>query len=563
MNLPNWLSKPPSHSNGLKLSPPLVNIDDERSLRKYESLVVFILSLAINLGLAYFLYFVWHIGHGDALSRTANAYYVLYSREPHMAAIGFAWPPLPSFLQLPIIPIMKSLGYVTFSGNIISAIFGAASIALMNRLLANLKFPSAARWVLIGLLQFNPETWYLFASGMAEPMFLFFVLATLYGMNMMPRSMRSWVVVGISLAFAFYVRYESLAMIFGVGLAIIVHMWESGTKWEAKMEGWLFAVLIPPVYGITLWLFFNWTLMGDPLYFYRSSYSYIGLFNESNTAKIAGLIHPLYLAWGNIVEAIKVGIVRSFQQCPAYPVIGVAAILSIIWHRNRKGFGLFIVILSVTAFTILQVFLGSLANWLRYWFYAAPFALMMAGIVNEKLTRKWKLPFYFLLIVLFVAGTPISLIAMRDTRVSLDEQRLSALILDKQQESALREIDGYWIKPNDAPIVAKVVDQFSENGLVLVDSSISFSVIMAVKSPQRLLITNDTNYDKVLANPIGTVAYILVLDPKTENAVNTINVAYPTLFENGASWATLVWDSGSQTINHWRIYQVHYSPKRN
>jgi hypothetical protein len=80
---------------------------------------------------------------------------------------------------------------------------------------------------------------------------------------------------------------------------------------------------------------------------------------------------------------------------------------------------------------------------------------------------------------------------------------------------------------------------------------------MSVTAPQRLYISNDTNYFKVLADPIGTVEYILVLDPKTEGVVNTINLTYPSLFDSGASWATQVWDSGDQTVNHWRIYQVH------
>jgi hypothetical protein len=553
MKLSNWVTRNSARARALRPTTPLRNIDSGKYLRKYEGLTIFIISLVINLGLAYGLTFIWHIGHGDAVSRTANAFYVLYSREPHLAAVGFAWPPLPSLLQLPLIPILKALGNVAFTGNILSSIFGAATLVVMNRLLANLNFPAAMRWVLLGLLQFHPATLYLFASGMAEPVFLFFVIVALYGMSIMPTSMRSWIIVGISLALAFFVRYESLAMIAGVGLAIIVHLWDSGIEWRAKTEGWLLAVLVPPIYGIALWLFFNWTLLGDPLYFYRSYYSYIGLFNISNTAKVAGVTHPLYLAYGNIIVAIKDGIIRSFQQNPAYPVVGVAAIFSIFLSRNRKGFGLFIVMFSVTAFTILQVFLGSLANWLRYWFYAAPFALVMAGIVNEKLSHKWRIPFYTLVIVLFIIGTPISLTAMQDTRVSLDEQRFSELILTGQQDASLRNSDGYY----DAPIVAKMMDHFSEKGLVLVDSSISFSEIMAVKYPQRLFITNDTNYAKTLADPIGTVAYILVLDPKTENSENTINLAYPTLFESGASWANLVWDSGSQTINHWRIYELH------
>ena len=33
---------------------------------------------------------------GDALSRVANGYYTLFSRDPHLAAVGFVWNPLPS-----------------------------------------------------------------------------------------------------------------------------------------------------------------------------------------------------------------------------------------------------------------------------------------------------------------------------------------------------------------------------------------------------------------------------------------------------------------------------------
>jgi hypothetical protein len=547
---------PRSSSRRVKMltpAQPLQNPAIEWSLRKRETMLIFVLSLLLNLILAYFLYFVWHIGNSDALSRTANAYYVLYSREPHLAAIGFVWPPLPSILQLPLLFITKALGIVTFTGSLISALFGALSMALMNRLLANLKFPAWMRWVLIILLQFHPDTWYLFSAGMAEPIFLFFILAALLGMNTMPNSMRSWVIVGISLTAAFFVRYEAMAMIAAVVLAIVVHMWVAGQDWRNKTEGWILAVLMPPVYGVALWLFFNWSLMGDPLYFVRSVYS---LSNAPDIAKIAGISHPLYLAWGNIIEAIRMGLLRSWQQNPAYPVMGVLAFFSILWHQNRKGFGLFILMLSVTAFTILQVYLGSLANWMRYWFYAAPFGLVMAGIINEKLKRAWRTPFYLFLIALFVAATPISLNAMRQPQAGGDEQRLSALVLDAQTEAAIREDDGYWIYVHDAPIVAAVVDQASNDGFVMVDASNGFSVIMAVTYPQRLYISNDSDFFQVLANPIGTVSYLLVLDPATEGSVNSINLTYPTLFEKGASWATLVWDSGEETINHWRLYKV-------
>ncbi|WP_415635168.1 hypothetical protein, partial [Propionibacterium acidifaciens] len=39
----------------------------------------------------------------DAMSRVANGYYVLFSRDPHLAAIGFVWNPLPSLAAIPLL----------------------------------------------------------------------------------------------------------------------------------------------------------------------------------------------------------------------------------------------------------------------------------------------------------------------------------------------------------------------------------------------------------------------------------------------------------------------------
>ncbi len=526
----------------------------ETILKKNEDLFIFLLSFLLDIGMAYILFFVLRIGNSDALSRTANAYYVLYSRDPHLAAIGFIWPPLPSILQLPLLPITKALNIIPFTGNIVSALSGAACLVMMNKLLINMNVTTPIRWILVALLQFHPYTWYLFSAGMSEAVFLFFILTTLFGLSILPESMRSWVIVGFSLAAAFFTRYETLAMIVGVVLAVFIIMWEIDSEWKAKSEGLLIAILLPPFYGIALWIFFNWTLMSDPFYFLHSQFS---LSNAADIAKIAGVSHPYYRGWENLLESFRIGITRSYQQCIAYPVLGIFAFISILQHQDRKGMGMFLAMISITAFTVLQVFQGSLASWMRYWFYAAPFLLVMAGIIQKNLIYKWRFLFNLLVIALFIASTPLLLNSMHNSQMGSDEQRLSALILDPEKEVALREKDGFWVYLNDAPIVAEAVDNFSEDGLVLVDSNSSFSVIMESGYPKRLVSSNDSDYFTVLNDPIGKATFILVLDPAAVGIQNTINIAYPSLFEKGADWATLVWDSGNQTHNHWRIYQVH------
>ena len=73
---------------------------------------------------------------GDALSRVANAYYVLYIEPPHLASIGFVWNPLPSFLELPFMFLYrfyKPIASSALAGVIITAAFTAGTAVLIYR----------------------------------------------------------------------------------------------------------------------------------------------------------------------------------------------------------------------------------------------------------------------------------------------------------------------------------------------------------------------------------------------------------------------------------------------
>src|SRR5690348_959004 len=50
-----------------------------------------------------YLVFVEHVIVGDAAARVAQAWYVIGSRDPHLAAIGFVWNPLPSVAAIPLV----------------------------------------------------------------------------------------------------------------------------------------------------------------------------------------------------------------------------------------------------------------------------------------------------------------------------------------------------------------------------------------------------------------------------------------------------------------------------
>src|ERR1017187_7516327 len=55
------------------------------------------------LAFGYVLAFRWHSYFPDAQSRLANGFYVIYSRDPHLAAVGFVWQPFTSLASIPLL----------------------------------------------------------------------------------------------------------------------------------------------------------------------------------------------------------------------------------------------------------------------------------------------------------------------------------------------------------------------------------------------------------------------------------------------------------------------------
>ena len=69
---------------------------------------------------------------GDGVSRVAIANRILFSADPHLAAIGFVWSPIPDWPFCPLValrPIWPFLVTGAFAGTIVSALFMAGAVA--------------------------------------------------------------------------------------------------------------------------------------------------------------------------------------------------------------------------------------------------------------------------------------------------------------------------------------------------------------------------------------------------------------------------------------------------
>ncbi|HMJ38037.1 MAG TPA: ABC transporter, partial [Verrucomicrobiae bacterium] len=99
--------------------------------RPSEEAVVFVLMASLYVAVAYALVFWGNALANDGVSRVATANRILFSRDPHLAAIGFVWSPLPNLVLLPLVPfkfLWPALVQKAFAGNIVSSLFMAGAV---------------------------------------------------------------------------------------------------------------------------------------------------------------------------------------------------------------------------------------------------------------------------------------------------------------------------------------------------------------------------------------------------------------------------------------------------
>jgi hypothetical protein len=547
------------------------------------ALKVFVVSLLANFAVALFLAYVWEVGNADGLSRTANAWYVLYSRDPHLAAIGFVWPILPSLVQLPLLPFLRLIEHPELAGVLMSAASGAGTLAALSKVLGVYGVTGWTRLAWLLLIQVHPQFLYLAASGLAETPFMLCLCLAILALLKVSRSDTALAWLGASLAAAFFIRYEALALVAGVAAvlvvlqrwaprqddqvegSLVVRRWPAGrllVQWWPRLGDWhalegrLLAAMAPPAYAVFLWVLLNWLIMGDPLYFQRSVFS---LGSAPDVAQNNGPDHPLHSAMGSLPVSATYAVKRLTQVNLALPILAVIAFGLGLRTGDRQLLGQVALLMSIVAFTGLQVFMGSLPPFLRYWCYATPLALVLgAGCVHRLRSSygRWMRPFPHVVTGMLLLAVFVNAHALGDWSASLDEQRLAAHLRgDPETNQQIRAVDFWWIRRHDSRLLAPVLDQLSDDGLTLIDVETGYPSILRVEHPEQLVISPDRDFRDRLAYPEVHLSYIALTHPRYGRARDLVNQQFPTLYEHGAPWARLLGEVEG-TIQPWRIYEI-------
>jgi LysM repeat protein len=550
--------------------------------------IVFLISVLLNMAAAWYLANVVQIGNADGLSRTANAWYVLFSRDPHLSAIGFIWPVLPSLVQIPLLPLVRLLGAPEVAGWVMSSVAGAATLMVLAAILGQFGVSGWTRLAWLLAVQVHPQFWYLSTSGLAEMPALFLLGLAIYGLLQVGSSELSLAWIGVALVASFFVRYESLGFMVGFALVLVlmqpwarrrrdtslggrlsverwpggrllVQWWPTRTDWRA-LEGRLLVLLAPSAYGVLFWILINWMIMGDPLYFQRSEFS---LAAAPDVARNLGPSHPLWHAVGSVPATALYAARRLTQiQVAMLPLLALALGLAW-WLRSRQILGLVALALVAIGFTCAQIFIGTLPPFLRYWSYTTVFAVVLgaacvAGL--ERVARNGAAALRHGMTALLLAGVLLCANGMRDESASFDERRLGSWFFqDEATEQALKSVDFWWIRAHDSWILGPILDEVSQHGLTLVDVETGYPSILRAANPERLVISPDSDFQYMVQYPEVHLRYIAVTDPKFGGKRDLVNTHFPGLYEGQVPWARLVGEVDG-TVQPWRIYEVVADP---
>jgi len=569
----------------------LPSIDPWRLLRPAPVVLLFAAYLAV--GLAFSL--GAGIVTGDAWSRVGNAYYVLFSRDPHLAAIGFVWNPLPSLLELPILPFV-GLWRPLVDHGVAGSLMSAACMALAVReLWLWLRDLGPSRPVRIGLtaaFAAHPLILLYGGNGMSEAPFLLFLIVA-------GRAFSDWVasgsvgrlaVTGLALALAYLTRYEAVAPMIAIGLLTLMVSYHRarGTRQQRVIEAAADGLIVgmPPIGAFVAWALASWLIVGSPFATFTSIYG--------NTSQVALSLAAIRSSTGDtpVAAAIYVG-----QQIgglePFLALIGVVAVLISLLRRDMRVLVPLAVFGSVLAFSTLLFVGGSSFGWLRFSITAIPLAATVVALVlspNRSVAR-WssgtprlaaiaRLVPVARLAPVFRVPASVARRAASAPRI-LVSVALVALVLGGLPSAANVVFDGRLAREESPQLrglvggdrampaerneflasgaVARYLDARNlPRGSVVVDVALGFWVVLQSAHPEQFVITPDRDFDKIVEDPaIFNVPYVLVSPPTGVAALNALERSHHGMFADGGGIATLVQefdDAGGRPA--WRLYRV-------
>jgi len=513
-----------------------------------------ILFFSLYLVVGYLLDFKYHSFSGDAVSRMANGFYVLYSRDPHLASVGFVWNPGTSIADL--VPMLfyhlwTPLVTLMFAGSLVSALAMAGMIYQARCTFAEWGVSRLPRLVLVAFLGLNGMILYYGGNGMSEGLYLFTLVATArYLLRWMrDNDLGSLVYAAVALGACYIVRNEAVlpAMAGGMAVLAISYARRTGPR-RARIWGGLTDLTIfelPVVVSFLGWATASYVITGQAFGQFSSIYG------NSSQEKLAG--HR------NLHERVLTDVHAIAYLSPTLPILLTIAVYLAVRRRDVGILSPIAIVGGGLAFSLLAYLANSIQPFFRYFIPAVPLEILLVGslfatapaVIGAAIPhvpppdrrRRTAIALGSLIgaATLLVPQAITTVQAMFNPNVGIEEVEFLGFIFhqhltgpDKAAKSTFaveQSIADFLVKMH-LPESQVIVDNFSP---------CMPSVITVSPDPKLFVIPNDRDFQRRLDDPLtfGT-HYILDAENTGVGALTAPNTTFPTLYATGGGFATNV-----------------------
>lgn len=499
------------------------------------SLAIFALVLILELAAVWVCYSRGYY-MSDALSKTANAYYVLLADPPNLASIGFVWNPLPSLLQIPILllaPLWRPLQTHGVAGGIVTAAFAAFNAAFLFYGLRRAKLGRGGSLMLALLFALNPYLLFYGANGMSEMLFYTFQMLALFFLARWceERTTLHLFLLALALAGSFLCRYEAFALAIAIGIALIIMIFfvkdplsPFQKTFSMKLHYFIATALVvfmPLLVAAGVWVLLCWAIMGDPLHFVRSMYS--------NTAQTLYISDPTVTAALSSISGI---LGMMWEKSTPFLLLYMAIVVVRLFTKRlfKSDFWvLTALVFTMLAFHFVMMLTGKSFGWLRFYAYSLPTA--MAWLPHEikglkRGARRWAALGFA--IVLIISGV---LVADGFSSPTLSPEENEAF--QRSSESGLA---------HQVAVARRINEEYADN-VILMDCFMTSLLILNLENTNYLIMNTSPQFLKAVEEPQKYgIQYMVLANPGSVGALDAINDAYPGLYYEGAPWCQEVED---------------------
>jgi hypothetical protein len=519
-----------------------------------EGRIVFILAFGSYFSVAWLLDLKYKIFPADAFSRMANGFYVLYSSDPHLAAVGFVWEPLQSFADMVVLlgnHLWPALSHSDMAGSLVSALAMAGAVFQMCAALREWGVSRAPRIVLTAFFALDPMILYYGGNGMSEALYLFtLITSTRYLLRWMRcGDLRSLAYSAVALAFCYLTRNEAaLAALLG-GLAVgVVSFWRAEGRRTTRLKTGLSDLVIFGVPAFTAAV--GWAIC---------SYVIIGQFLDGGALSVR-LAHQRLQSHNTLPDRVIYEVHAIGALAPFLPILLVVAAVVAFKRRDPRVMAPVAVLGGSLGFDMLSYLSNAIDSALRYWIAVVPLGILLLGSLVAAVQTHRPAPVAVpvrnrssragvrvlgvpaalcLVLVIMIPTTVFTGSGMLNSQIGIEESQQIGFVFKAHLTANHVEVYPF----------ALAMDRYFggrhlPNGDVVVDNADASGcvpqMIVTSSQPKLFVIPNDRDFQRVLADPIAFHSHYLLVPDPTALEPGAVNLLYPSLWRTGAGFTKMV-----------------------